>query len=118
MALCPDDPLTGATVMDAHIVPVNPGHPTSPARTATVNRRGLWSLAACAGATLTLDGVVDASAVQAATRKLKLSDVSEFTTACNFCSCGCGMIAATRDGKLLTLEGDYDHVVNGGSLCV
>jgi formate dehydrogenase major subunit len=56
--------------------------------------------------------------VRAATRKLKLSDVSEFTTACNFCSCGCGMIAATRDGQLLTLEGDYDHVVNGGSLCV
>ena len=23
-----------------------------------------------------------------------------------------------RDGKLLTLEGDFDHVVNGGSLCV
>jgi len=28
------------------------------------------------------------------------------------------MIAAVRDGKLLLLEGDYDHVVNGGSLCV
>jgi anaerobic selenocysteine-containing dehydrogenase len=28
------------------------------------------------------------------------------------------MIAATRDGKQLTLEGDYDDVVNGGSLCV
>ena len=29
------------------------------------------------------------------------------------------MIAAVRDdGKLLTLEGDYDHVVNRGSLCV
>ena len=47
-----------------------------------------------------------------------LSDVSEFTTSCNFCSCGCGMIAAVRDGKLLTMEGDYDHIVNRGSLCV
>jgi formate dehydrogenase major subunit len=28
------------------------------------------------------------------------------------------MIAAVRDGKLITLEGDYDHVVNQGSLCV
>ena len=28
------------------------------------------------------------------------------------------MIAAVRDGKLLTLEGDYDHIVNRGSLCV
>src|SRR5262249_42738789 len=33
-------------------------------------------------------------------------------------SCGCGMVAAVRDGKLLLLEGDYDHVVNEGSLCV
>jgi Molybdopterin oxidoreductase Fe4S4 domain len=28
------------------------------------------------------------------------------------------MVAAVRDGKLITLEGDYDHVVNRGSLCV
>ena len=56
--------------------------------------------------------------MRAATKDLKLSDVSEFTTSCNFCSCGCGMIAAVRDGKLLTMEGDYDHIVNRGALCV
>ena len=28
------------------------------------------------------------------------------------------MIAAVREGKLLTMEGDYDHIVNRGSLCV
>jgi formate dehydrogenase major subunit len=28
------------------------------------------------------------------------------------------MVAAVKDGKLITLEGDYDHPVNGGSLCV
>jgi formate dehydrogenase major subunit len=28
------------------------------------------------------------------------------------------MIAAVRDGKLITMEGDYDHIVNRGSLCV
>ena len=56
--------------------------------------------------------------MRAATKELKLSEVSEFTTSCNFCSCGCGMIAAVRDGKLLKMEGDYDHIVNRGSLCV
>ena len=56
--------------------------------------------------------------MRAATKDLKLADVSEFTTSCNFCSCGCGMIAAVRDGKLLTMEGDYDHIVNRGALCV
>ena len=28
------------------------------------------------------------------------------------------MVAAVREGKLVSLEGDFDHVVNGGSLCV
>ena len=28
------------------------------------------------------------------------------------------MVASVRDGKLVALEGDFDHVVNGGSLCV
>ena len=28
------------------------------------------------------------------------------------------MVASVRNGKLVTLEGDFDHVVNGGSLCV
>src|SRR5499427_10369316 len=65
-----------------------------------------------------LGSLLDLPALKAATKDLKLSEVSEFTTSCNFCSCGCGMIAAVRDGKLISLEGDYDHVVNGGSLCV
>ena len=83
-----------------------------------VSRRGWLKLAVGGGAGLALDGVLDLTAAQAAVRELKLSNVSEFTTSCNFCSCGCGMVAAVRDGKLITLEGDYDHVVNRGSLCV
>jgi formate dehydrogenase major subunit len=67
---------------------------------------------------LALDGLIDLPAVRAATENLKLANVNEFTTSCNFCSCGCGMIAAVRDGKLIAMEGDYDHIVNRGSLCV
>ncbi|HUM00861.1 MAG TPA: hypothetical protein VL084_01135 [Thermoanaerobaculia bacterium] len=70
------------------------------------------------GAGLALDGLLDVPAMKAATRTMKLSEISEFTTSCNFCSCGCGMIAAVRDGKLVKMEGDYDHIVNRGSLCV
>ena len=107
--------------MDERTVPADPAgtsSPGPPSRAGSVDRRGFLKLAAGSGAVLALGGLVDAAELRAATRKLKLSDVSEFTTACNFCSCGCGMIAATRDGQLLTLEGDYDHPVNGGSLCV
>jgi len=83
-----------------------------------LNRRDWLKTALGAGAGLALDGVIDVPAVQAASRQLKLANVSEFTTSCNFCSCGCGMIAAVRDGELLTMEGDYDHIVNRGALCV
>ncbi len=84
----------------------------------TVDRRSLLRLALGGGAGLALDGLLDASEVRAAARNLKLSDIAEFTTSCNFCSCGCGMVAAVRDGKLISMEGDYDHIVNRGSLCV
>ena len=86
----------------------------------SLNRRDLFrmSLGGGAIAALPLANVVDMAAVRAAVDGMKLADVQEFTTACNFCSCGCGMVATVRDGKLLTLEGDFDHPVNGGSLCV
>ena len=84
----------------------------------SLNRRD-WLKATVGGGTgLAIGGLLDVPAMRAQTRDLKLSDVSEFTTSCNFCSCGCGMIATVRDGKLLTMEGDYDHIVNRGALCV
>ena len=84
----------------------------------TVNRRDWLRLTVGGGAGLALGGLLDLSTVRAAAQKLKLANVSEFTTSCNFCSCGCGMIAAVREGKLIAMEGDYDHIVNRGSLCV
>ena len=84
----------------------------------TISRRDLLRLTFGGGAGLAVGGLLDVPAMRAATQDLKLSEVSEFTTSCNFCSCGCGMIAAVRDGKLLKMEGDYDHIVNRGSLCV
>jgi formate dehydrogenase major subunit len=83
-----------------------------------VNRRDLFKLGLGTGVGLALDGLIDVPAMRAATKDLKLSEISEFTTSCNFCSCGCGMIAAVRNGKLISMEGDYDHIVSRGSLCV
>ena len=83
-----------------------------------VTRREWFRTAAGGCAGLALGGLVDVAAVRANTQKLKLSDVSEFTTSCNFCACGCGMVATVREGKLITMEGDFDHIVNRGSLCV
>ena len=85
---------------------------------ADISRRDWLRLTVTGGAGLALGGVLDLSTVKAAAQNLKLSNVREFTTSCNFCSCGCGMVAAVREGKLITMEGDYDHIVNRGSLCV
>src|ERR1700745_2283372 len=84
----------------------------------SITRREWFKSSIGGGAGLALGGLIDVAAVRAATKNLKLTNVSEFTTSCNFCSCGCGMIAAVRDGKLIAMEGDYDHIVNRGSLCV
>jgi formate dehydrogenase major subunit len=84
----------------------------------SINRRDWLRVTIGGGAGLALGDLLDLSTVRAATQKLKLSNISEFTTSCNFCSCGCGMIAAVREGKLIAMEGDYDHIVNRGSLCV
>jgi formate dehydrogenase major subunit len=83
-----------------------------------LNRRDWLRATIGGGGGLALGGLVDVPAMRAASRQFKLANVSEFTTSCNFCSCGCGMIAAVRDGQLLTMEGDYDHIVNRGALCV
>ena len=82
------------------------------------SRRDLLKLTIGGSAGLALSGLIDLPTVRAANQQLKLANISEFSTSCNFCSCGCGMIAAVRDGKLIAMEGDYDHIVNRGSLCV
>ena len=90
----------------------------SPKNLSAIGRRD-WFKASLGGSVgLALGGLIDIATVRAATKDLRLSNVGEFTTSCNFCSCGCGMIAAVREGKLIAMEGDYDHIVNRGSLCV
>jgi formate dehydrogenase major subunit len=91
---------------------------SAPTPSSTISRRDLFRLTLGGGSGLAIGGLLDVPSMRAATQDLKLSEVSEFTTSCNFCSCGCGMIAAVRDGKLLKMEGDYDHIVNRGALCV
>ncbi len=89
-----------------------------PKKVRRIGRRDWLKAAVGGGAGLAVGGLIDLPAVRAATKNLKLAEVNEFTTSCNFCSCGCGMVAAVRDGKLISMEGDFDHIVNRGSLCV
>jgi len=40
-----------------------------------------------------------------------------YATTCRECSAGCGVIAETRDGRTIKLEGNPEHPVNRGALC-
>lgn len=83
----------------------------------SLGRRAWLKLAGGGGIGLALSDVVDAREFRAAAGSMKLNGAKEVTTACNFCSCGCGIICHVKDGKLVNLEGDPDHVINQGGLC-
>jgi molybdopterin-containing oxidoreductase family iron-sulfur binding subunit len=40
-----------------------------------------------------------------------------YATTCRECAAGCGLIAETRDGRTIKLEGNPEHPVNRGALC-
>src|SRR5947208_9961980 len=41
-----------------------------------------------------------------------------FPTVCRECPAGCGVLARNRDGRVVKLEGNPDHPVNRGGLCI
>src|SRR5512132_1823814 len=43
---------------------------------------------------------------------------SWFATVCRECPAGCGVIARNREGRIVKLEGNPDHPVNRGALCL
>src|SRR3954465_15859435 len=40
-----------------------------------------------------------------------------YATTCRECAAGCGVIAETRDGRVIKLEGNPEHPLNRGALC-
>ncbi len=43
---------------------------------------------------------------------------SYFSTVCRECPAGCGLVAKNRDGRIIKLEGNPDHPLSGGALCI
>ena len=41
-----------------------------------------------------------------------------YATVCRECPVGCGVLAKNRDGRVVKLEGNPDHPVNAGGLCI
>ncbi|OEH85209.1 formate dehydrogenase [Desulfuribacillus stibiiarsenatis] len=83
-----------------------------------VTRRQFLKLSGATAATLAVvDLGFDANAVQAKTQTLKIESATEVPSICPYCSVGCGIICYTKDGKLISSEGDPRNPNNRGSLC-
>ncbi|MGZ6142495.1 MAG: hypothetical protein ACXWLM_04100, partial [Myxococcales bacterium] len=80
-------------------------------------RRSFLKFGALGGGVALADLGFDVGEVHAAAKETKLKDAKEYTSVCTFCSCGCGLVGYVKEGKLVHLEGDPDHVINEGSLC-
>jgi formate dehydrogenase major subunit len=50
-------------------------------------------------------------------KELRIKGAKETKTICPYCSVGCGILAYTKDGKLVDAEGDPDHPISEGTLC-
>lgn len=50
-------------------------------------------------------------------RGTKIQGAETTTSVCPFCGVGCGILAHTKNGKLIHVEGDPDHPINQGTLC-
>jgi formate dehydrogenase major subunit len=47
----------------------------------------------------------------------KTEGATKTTSICPFCGVGCGLVAYTKNGKLVAVEGDPEHPINQGTLC-
>lgn len=53
----------------------------------------------------------------AAIEPFRIAKAIETTTICPYCAVGCGILAASEDGKVVNTEGNPDHPINRGALC-
>jgi len=52
-----------------------------------------------------------------AVKTAKIIEAKASTSICPYCGVGCGLVAYTKNDKLVDVEGDPDHPINQGSLC-
>jgi formate dehydrogenase major subunit len=54
---------------------------------------------------------------EAREREIRTKGAQVTTTVCPYCAVGCGMLAYTKEGRVVNIEGDPDHPINRGTLC-
>lgn len=85
-----------------------------------LTRRQFVQVTGAAAAGVAFSGLgSDLTPVMAHAKELKTKSAKETTTICCYCAVGCGAIVHTsqKDGRVINIEGDPDHVINRGALC-
>jgi molybdopterin-containing oxidoreductase family iron-sulfur binding subunit len=87
-----------------------------------MNRRDFFRVVATTGATAAAAGCRQATEsilpLVVPNEQMVPGVASWFSTVCRECPAGCGVIARNREGRVVKLEGNPDHPVNRGALCV
>ena len=81
-----------------------------------VSRRDFLKIGGSAAVAGTMVGLAPGEA-KANQRDNRLKGATVTTSICPYCAVGCGMLVATKNGKVISIEGDPDHPVSRGSLC-
>ena len=95
---------------------------TEPSGSAGVRRRDFLKVLGAAGAVTTTVGCFQEDVEKLVPYLVSPDDTvpgvsTYFATTCRECAAGCGLIAETRDGRAIKLEGNPAHPVNHGALC-
>jgi molybdopterin-containing oxidoreductase family iron-sulfur binding subunit len=87
-----------------------------------MNRRDFFKIVATGGAAAAAAGCQQATEtilpLVVPNEQLVPGVAAYFATVCRECPAGCGVLARNRDGRVVKLEGNPDHPVNLGALCV
>src|SRR5947207_12429943 len=87
-----------------------------------MNRRDFFKIVTTAGATAATAGGQGAGEkilpLVVPSDQIIPGVASWFATVCRECPAGCGVLAKNRDGRVVKLEGNPDHPVNHGGLCI
>jgi anaerobic selenocysteine-containing dehydrogenase/Fe-S-cluster-containing dehydrogenase component len=87
-----------------------------------IDRRSFFKIVAASGAAAAAGGCGEAPekylAAVTPPENIIPGVPSYFSTVCRECPAGCGVVAKNRDGRIVKVEGNPDHPVNAGALCV